>query len=524
MMMSDLNLQDQSQGGNAQSGPVSGNNKLILMLLSQDLRKTYIKPLVDRLDELDVIAAIDEINYPEEKQKKFHWILRFPGDIPDGKTPDINSAKLIFRVLGIPDLQPEKIHAVDSEKLKNLVERFKEIQQACQDREKNPAFVKLAITDAILRKKKQMMVKFEKLMGSLDKKIADVEIPYYQGIGYILTEAIEKITGVAVLDKLMKGLIYVMIIDDMEKRTIDGLAKIDFSRKYLSYMSTNELSKKLKEFREEHADEGFKDASVGDFIFNSPDFENVDIVFFNSWKFTEDSFPVRVALRKKTLISKKEERQVKQQDLNKSKIENEEKSLEGVKNKFNEIMHEINKMEKSHMDDEDAYQNLNNSRRRLLKDIKRRELRLIELKRPVKAGGEEKIITFDLFEIFKSRQSFLHRMGDKAGSMGLGNLFGKNIETEKRFSFNKLYEMANFSKDWIKASNQLKKISSESSRLAEQLDQFVEKHKLSAKASGTRSTEKLNYQPLLDEHILDRMELAVLSCEIANLCEDQQKQ
>ena len=107
MMMSDLNLQDKSQGGNAQSGPVSGNNKLILMLLSQDLRKTYIKPLVDRLDELDVIAAIDEINYPEEKQKKFHWILRFPGDIPDGKTPDINSAKLIFRVLGIPDSQPE---------------------------------------------------------------------------------------------------------------------------------------------------------------------------------------------------------------------------------------------------------------------------------------------------------------------------------------------------------------------------------------------------------------------------------
>ena len=108
--------------------------------------------------------------------------------------------------------------------------------------------------------------------------------------------------------------------------------------------------------------------------------------------------------------------------------------------------------------------------------------------------------------------------------MGLGNLFGKSIETEKRFSFNKLYEMANFSKDWIKASNQLKKISSESSRLAEKLDQFVEKHKLSAKATGTRSTEKLNYQPLLDEHILDRMELAVLSCEIANLYEDQQKQ
>ena len=147
-------------------------------------------------------------------------------------------------------------------------------------------------------------------------------------------------------------------------------------------------------------------------------------------------------------------------------------------------------MEKSHMDDEDEYQNLNNSRRRLLKDIKRRELRLKELKRPVKAGGEEKIITFDLFEIFKSKQSFLHRMGDKAGSMGLGNLFGKNIETEKRFSFNKLYEMANFSKDWIKASNQLKKISSESSRLAEQLTSLWKNTNFLLRVSGARSNRK----------------------------------
>ena len=152
MMMSKLNLEDQAKAGDSQSSLGGASDKLILMLLSQDLRKTYIKPLVDRLDELDVIAAIDEINYPEEKQKKFHWIMRFPGDIPDGKTPDINSAKLIFRVLGIPDSQPEKIHTAESEKLKKLVERFEELQQVCQEREKNPAFVKLAITDAILRK------------------------------------------------------------------------------------------------------------------------------------------------------------------------------------------------------------------------------------------------------------------------------------------------------------------------------------------------------------------------------------
>ena len=84
--------------------------------------------------------------------------------------------------------------------------------------------------------------------------------------------------------------------------------------------------------------------------------------------------------------------------------------------------------------------------------------------------------------------------------------------------------MAKFSKEWIKASNQLKKISSESSRLAERLDQFVEKNKMSAKGSGSKAKAKVNYQHLLDEHIMDRLELAVLSCEITNICEDQQKQ
>ena len=132
--MSELNFQDQAKGGNVQSGLVGTNDKQILMLLSEDLRKTYMRPLVDRLHELDVIAAIDEINYPEEKKKKFHWILTYPGDIPKGKTPDINSAKLIFRVLGIPDFKPEKINADSSEKLKKIVDRFKEVQQTCQDR------------------------------------------------------------------------------------------------------------------------------------------------------------------------------------------------------------------------------------------------------------------------------------------------------------------------------------------------------------------------------------------------------
>ena len=516
-------MADQAQDKRDQEG--NGNKeKLILLLLRKDLRKIYMKTLVDRLHDSGVTVAVDETNYPEEKQKKFHWILSFPGDIPKGKAHDASSLGLIFRVPGMPKLQMEKLPSSDSVKLTKLIGRYKEVQQTCIDREKHPAFVKLALIDAVLRGKQQLIQKFEDLENRLEQKISQVEKPYYKGIGYILSTSIEKITGIAVLDGLMKGLVHVMIIDDMEKRTIDGLVALDFKRKFLSFMSTSELSKKIQEFRNAHAEDEFAKANIEEFIFNSPDFEHVEIVFFNSWKFTEDSFPIRVALRKKAIISKKEERKVQQKDQAEGKIAAEEKALVVVKEKLEEVMRVINKMEKSHFDDEDEYQLQTSARKRFLKDIKIRELRLKELKRPISKGaGEEKIITIDLFDIFKNNQSFMDRMSDKAGSLGLGELWGKHVKTDDSFSFNKLAEMARFSKDWIKASAQLKKIKSQTTHLAKQLKLFVEKNELTNSVSSSRSGTEGNYQPLLDKHILDRLELAVLSCEISNLTADKLK-
>ena len=206
------------------------------------------------------------------------------------------------------------------------------------------------------------------------------------------------------------------------------------------------------------------------------------------------------------------------------KIAAEEKALLVVKDKLKEVMGIINKMEKSHFDDEDEYQQQTNARKRFLKDIKRRELRLKEMKRPVSKGhGEEKIITIDLFEIFKNNQSFMHKMTDKVGSMGLGKFWEKHMETDDSFSFNKLSEMARFSKDWIQASAKVNKLKSQTNHLTKQLKLFLEKNELTESVSGSKSGTEINFQPILDEHILDHLELAVLSCEILNIFEDQPK-
>ncbi len=104
------------------------DENLILLLLSPDLRDRYMKNLVNRLTNIDVVVAIEETSYPEEKKDKYDWILNFPGDIPKGKTPDSKSIKFIFRVLGKPELQKDKLDSKDSDKLAKIVKRYKEVQ------------------------------------------------------------------------------------------------------------------------------------------------------------------------------------------------------------------------------------------------------------------------------------------------------------------------------------------------------------------------------------------------------------
>ena len=82
----------------------ANKENLILLLLRKDLRKIYMKTLVDRLHDSGVTVAVDETNYPEEKQKKFHWILSYPGDIPKGKAHDASSFGLTIG----PDTIPSK--------------------------------------------------------------------------------------------------------------------------------------------------------------------------------------------------------------------------------------------------------------------------------------------------------------------------------------------------------------------------------------------------------------------------------
>jgi len=326
-----------------------------------------------------------------------------------------------------------------------------------------------------------------------------------------------------VLDGLMKGLIRIMIIDDLEKRTIDGLSDMNYSRKYLAFMSSRDLEQKFRDYKAEHTDDEEKETNLGEFIFKSPEFEKIDIVFFNRWQFSDDEFLVPVLLRKKKILSKKEQRKASQSpDYIQKQIDMEEESLNNAKERLDEVMKEINRMEKGRYDDESEYQAVLNKRRRIDQDIKRRQGRIKNLKKPVNKTDQASIIKFDLYETFKNNQSFMDRLGDKVGDWGLDTLWKKHINPDDRFSFVALHKMSGIAKEWINIKVLYDKKTVFSDQLQDQLNDFASKYGLLVQESQSRAAGPGSYQPMLQEHILDTLEMAVISCEILNRTEEIQ--
>ena len=167
-------------------------------------------------------------------------------------------------------------------------------------------------------------------------------------------------------------------------------------------------------------------------------------------------------------------------------------------------------------DDENEYQSVLSSRRRILRDIERRGNRLKSLKKPVSQSENVSIIKFDLYETFKANQSFMDRLGDKVAGWGLDSLWEKHMNPDHRFSFTKLHQMSGFAKEWIRTNSLFDKTSRFTEKLQGQLTKFAGKHDLLEKESSSGADEPGSYQQLLDEHILDSIERAVISCEIQN--------
>ena len=114
-------------------------------------------------------------------------------------------------------------------------------------------------------------------------------------------------------------------------------------------MSSSELEAKFKAFKQQHLKDEEKETNISEFIFKSPDFESIDIVFFNRWNFSDDEFLVPVLLRKKTILSKQEQRKSNQNpEYIEKQIQSEKNSIKQAEKNLKDVLKEINKIYEFH--------------------------------------------------------------------------------------------------------------------------------------------------------------------------------
>jgi hypothetical protein len=499
-------------------------NGKILVMMPDTLYQRFQLSLKNRLVRHKGQAEFSTLTLPEARRNTFQWVIRFPWHLPEGKLKATDAGKLLYRTPGGVQVPPDRISATDNKQLTALVQHFQELSQAVEKNERRPEFLKLSALDSTHRKILNTVKEFKTLHVRLERDLGEVEVAYHQGLHYLFSTAIERLTGVAMLDNIMRGLVRVMIVDSLDTRTVEGMAKIGYSKKFLSEMSSADLGSKYTEFKNTRAEGEKGTGSVADFIFSSPDFETIDIVLFNNWSYVEDSFLLRLAIRKSAILSRKDERTVKKDPEQIAKqVQEAERELEKARVKLQEAEVKLAALEASEKTDEGPYQAARKARVRVLTNIQRVEDKIKELTKPINAADEGMLLKFDLFETFRSRQSFKDRLGDAAHSFGLGNIWKKAMNPDQRRSFIGLMETARLAKERIQAQASLQKAEAQASRMETQIQPFAEKYGLTMRRPGARPSDPETYHLLLEEHILNCIELAVVSCEIVNQLNKERK-
>ena len=90
------------------------------------------------------------------------------------------------------------------------------------------------------------------------------------------------------------------------------------------------------------------------------------------------------------------------------------------------------------------------------------------------------------------------------------------MNQDQRRSFISLMETARLTKELIQTEASLQKAEAQVSRMNTQIQPFAEKYGLTMRRPGSRSSDPETHHLLLEEHILNRIEQAVMSCEIVN--------
>ncbi|MBF0278890.1 MAG: hypothetical protein HQM13_13905 [SAR324 cluster bacterium] len=484
-----------------------------LLLLPADVIVEYQPILQKRFSSLGIgvkIAKADAL-----RSGDYHAILSYhdPGYLNKVRSDDSKqlSASALFRIEGAPrttELQPLRR---EKQPLLPLERRFNELKEITLNQVKDNAFVKLAYHHDTIQESLRVLKEKQDAIKSLENKIAKFDKPYYLTLSYILAEAVSIVTGVSdSVEDVMKGLLRVLIIDDLNKQTIDGMIPLGYNRKHLSVMSTYELHRKYKAYVAENIkDRPAEELTIKDFLKKSEELDQYDIILINYWHFHDENLPITVRVKQKTILSKKEDSQLKKDP---KVIEEKSKQLEKqrveILKQIKQVDEELKQAELQTDFPEEKYQVLIKKRKRILKNFQRYKADFAKNIVAAPKGSKFVLYNVGLLETAQKNQSLRERVEEKYFKIdGVRDFLKSHFPIENELSIPKLKEMLQLAQSRHKAGLVTEQRQDELNALQEKIEQFAKDH-------GFWDT-KTGYRSFLQNHTLNKIELAALGAAIA---------
>ncbi|MDG2198245.1 MAG: hypothetical protein P8O70_15485, partial [SAR324 cluster bacterium] len=357
-------------------------------------------------------------------------------------------------------------------------ERYQQLQHDIGQREKSKEFLRVVHQKLVLEEKefylKEEQEIVKELQGMLERM--QLEDAYWAGLDRIFSDTVAEVTGITTLEGLMKGLMCILIVDDLGDRTLNGLTGRGHKRKLLTSLTLRELTLQHRVYIKEHPKRG--SLSISEFLHDSEQFHQYDLILLNQWDVNQQKFMVWLGVRKKAILSKKEEAMMKRQDSLEDNIAKLQKEREDLKNRLRTTVEQLKEIEEQDPDSissnaEKKYQRLRTVRSRLVEDLKRKTLKIRELERPINTDSELTFKDHDLYDVIIERQGFQQWMRSQVD--GIGSIFGSSGQKEENV-LNQMLNLGEIVRQLRKESLQLQTLQRTVTQLQEQLTAYATDH------------------------------------------------
>ena len=475
------------------------------VLLPDELKKRLEPAIKRRLATFKIVPQLDV--YPLRKGVREDGSIKvaLPHQLPGGirRISNLNKVRDLYLVRGPSLWNRVRFGEEDLRFPDQRRDRYQLLQQEIGLREKRKNFLRLIYQQLSLQEKIADLQEEREIVKELQALLVQLryEAPYWKGLDQIFEEAVAEVTGITTLEGIMKGLMHILVVDDLGDRTLTGLADQGYKRKFLKAFTLRELTLQYRRFQRDNPKSKF---SLFDFLGQAEPFQEFDLILVNQWDLDQHKFQVRLGVRKKAILSKKEEAMVKRQDTIQDDIEKLQKDREDLKNRLRKTLEDLQEIEALDLETIDGttekkYLRLRKVRTRLVEDLKRKTLKLRELQRPVNAKSEISFRDFDLYHTMMEPQSFQRWMQSQVD--GIGSIFGGASKREPT-AIERMLTLAEVVRQIRKETQQLLRLQQTVEKLEEQLNTFATEQGL--------TTGKQTYQDVLDEHLLDKLEYIFL--------------